>query len=67
MKLHWSRRAQQDLLEIGRYISKDNRAGARRWVARLRQRAHQAAEHPPAGRIVPEHSRQELREVLLRS
>ena len=67
MKLRWSRQAQQDLLEIGRYIAKDNRAAARRWVERLRQRARQAAEHPQAGRIVPEHSRPELREVLLRS
>jgi len=67
MKLRWSRQAQQDLLEIGRYISKDNRAAARRWVERLRQRTRQAAEHPEAGRVVPEHSRPELREVLLGS
>ncbi len=67
MKLYWSRRAQQDLLAIGRYISKDNRAAARRWVERLRQRARQAAEQPHVGRIVPEYSRLELREVLLRS
>ena len=67
MKLRWSRRAQQDLLEIGRYIANDNRTAARRWVERLRQMARQAAEHPNAGRVVPEHSRLELREVLLRS
>jgi len=67
MKLRWSRKAQQDLLEIGRYIARENRFAARRWVERLRQRARQAAEHPHAGRIVPEHSRAELREVLLRA
>jgi addiction module RelE/StbE family toxin len=67
MKLRWSRLAQQDLLDIGRYIAKDNRGAARRWVERLRQRARQAAEHPNAGRVVPEYSRRELREVLLRS
>ncbi len=67
MKLRWSRQAQRDLLEIGRYIAKDDRAAARRWVERLRQRARQAAEHPKAGRIVPEHARPQLREVLLRS
>ncbi len=67
MKLRWSRQAQRDLLEIGRYIAKDGRAAARRWVERLRQRARQAAAYPHAGRIVPEHSRPELREVLLRS
>jgi len=67
MRLRWSRRAQEDLLAIGRYISKDDRAAARRWVERLRQRARQAAEFPHAGRVVPEHSLPELREVLVRS
>ncbi|NOY92972.1 MAG: type II toxin-antitoxin system RelE/ParE family toxin [Deltaproteobacteria bacterium] len=67
MKLRWSHRAEQDLLEIGRYIAEDNRPAARRWVERLRQRARQAAEHPQAGRMVPEHSRPDIREVLLHS
>jgi toxin ParE1/3/4 len=67
MKLRWTRRAQQDLLEIGRYIARDKPDAARRWIERLRQKAAQAAAHPYAGRIVPEHSRSELREVLLRS
>lgn len=67
MRLRWSRQAQEELLEIGRYISKSNRASARRWIERLRQRARQAAEFPQAGRIVPEHSRPNLREVLVRS
>ena len=66
MKLRWSRRARQDLLEIGRYIARDNHAAARKWAEHLRQRARQAAEHPHAGRVVPEHSRPDLREVLLR-
>ena len=35
-------------------------------VERLRQRARQAAKLPNAGRVTPEHSRPELREVLLR-
>ena len=67
MRLRWSRRAKQDLLQIGRYIAKDNRKAARRWVERLRQKARRAAEHPNIGRVVPEHSRPELREVLLRT
>ncbi len=67
MRLRWSRQAQQDLLEIGRYIAKDNPTAARRWVERLRQKARHAAEFPNAGRVVPEYSRAELREVLLRT
>lgn len=64
MKLRWSQQAVEDLLKIGRYIAEDNPAAARRWVERLRQRARQAAEFPQAGRMVPEHSRPELREVI---
>lgn len=67
MKLLWSRQAQQDLLEIGRYIARDNRSAARMWVERLRQRAADAAEHPMAGRVASEYARSDLREVVLRS
>ena len=67
MTLRWSRRAQHDLVEIGRYIARDNRLAARPWVERLRQRARQAADHPQLGRIVPEYSRPDLREVLLQN
>ncbi len=67
MKLRWSRRAQQDLLEIGRFIAKDKRAVARKWVERLRRRARQAAKFPNSGRVVPEYSRPELREILLQN
>lgn len=64
MKLRWSPRARQDLVNIGRYISQDDRAAARAWVERLRQRARLVTEHPLSGRIVPEYRRQDLREVL---
>ena len=67
MKLRWSQRAQLDMLEIGRFIAKDTRPAARRWVERLRQRASQAAKFPKSGRVVPEYSRPELREILLRN
>lgn len=67
MKARWTRRALQDLREIGSYISQDNPAAARRWVARLRERADKAAEMPRTGRIVPEFGRDDLREVFLKS
>lgn len=67
MKLLWSTRSQEDLLGVGRFIARDNRAAARRWVEKLRQQARRVAENPNVGRIVPEHSRPDLREVLLRS
>jgi addiction module RelE/StbE family toxin len=66
MKLRWTRRAESQLLEIGRYIARDKPGAARRWVEALRRRAAQAAEHPLAGRQVPELDRPDLREVVLR-
>ena len=67
MKLLWSLRAQQDLLEIGRYIARDDRVAARRWVERLRRKASLATKFPKAGRVVPEYSQPELREFLVRN
>jgi addiction module RelE/StbE family toxin len=67
MKLLWTDRAKRDLLAISSYIARDNPQAARTWVERLRARARQAAEMPLAGRIVPERTHQELREVILRN
>ena len=67
MRLRWTDRAKQDLLEIGEYIARDNRTVARGWVQRLRERARKAAETPLAGRVVPELGREDVREVFLGS
>jgi toxin ParE1/3/4 len=67
VKLRWSRRALRDLIEIGRYIAHDDRAAARRWVERLRERARRIVDHPHAGRMVPYYSQPRLREVLVRT
>lgn len=67
MKLIWSKRAQQDLLAIGRYIARDNPQAARQWIERLRERARKATLAPMAGRRVPELQREDIREVFLRT
>src|SRR5215212_6064221 len=67
MKARWTRRALNDLREIGSYISQDNPDAARRWVARLRERGDKAAKMPRSGRIVPELGKDDVREVLLKS
>lgn len=59
--------ALQDLDAIRRYIALDNPRGAQRWVGRLQARGRAAAETPLAGRVVPELSRDDVREVFLRS
>ena len=55
------------MLAIGRYIARDDRVAARRWVERLRQKAGLATKFPKAGRVMPEYSQPELREFLLRN
>ncbi len=67
MKLGWTRRARQDLIDIARYIERDKPEAARRWVARLRQHARGAADLPQSGRRVPEIARNDVREVFVRS
>jgi len=67
VRLRWSRRAERDLIAIGRYIAEDDPAAARTWVERLRRRAQLAAATPGAGRVVPELGREDLREVLVRA
>jgi len=65
MKLRWSERSVNDLIAIQRYIAKDNPQTAKKWVAKLRQRAKSAADTALAGRIVPEFNQNDIREVFL--
>ncbi|MBN1962441.1 MAG: type II toxin-antitoxin system RelE/ParE family toxin [Deltaproteobacteria bacterium] len=67
MKLIWTDRARRDLLNIGRFIARDNHRAARVWIERLRERAHKAAETPLSGRVVPERADLNVREVFLRN
>lgn len=67
MRIRWTQRAAQDLREIGVFIARDQPTAARRWVARLRERARKAAPTPQAGRKVPELNREDVREVFLGS
>ncbi|HVG60551.1 MAG TPA: type II toxin-antitoxin system RelE/ParE family toxin [Hyalangium sp.] len=66
-RVRWSLRSRRDLLEIGRFISRDDPLAARRWVERLRERARAAAAVPLAGRKTPEFDREDIREVLVRT
>jgi plasmid stabilization system protein ParE len=66
-ELRWTARAVLDLLEIGRFIARDDPAAARAWVDQIRNRARAAARVAFAGRQVPEIDRENIREVLLGS
>jgi plasmid stabilization system protein ParE len=65
-RLRWTLRAQDDLLQIARFIARDNPEAARKWIATLRERARAAARMPRAGRRVPELGPDDVREVVVR-
>jgi toxin ParE1/3/4 len=66
MRLYWTEHSPRDLAEIERFIGRDDRGTARRWVARLEARARKAATAPLAGRIVPAIGRADVREVIVK-
>jgi plasmid stabilization system protein ParE len=63
----WTARSRDDLVDIFRFIARDNRTAAERWIARLIARAEVAGVAPLGGRVVPELRREDVREVFLRT
>ncbi|WP_437957344.1 type II toxin-antitoxin system RelE/ParE family toxin [Sorangium sp. So ce119] len=55
------------MVDIFRFIARDDRKAAERWTARIVQQAELAAMAPLGGRVVPELGRNDVREVFLRS
>lgn len=64
MKVLWTEQAFARLAEIESYIAADNPAMAKRFVARLIQRAEPLAKNPYMGRAVPELPESKLRELV---
>jgi addiction module RelE/StbE family toxin len=65
MKLAWTKRAQDDLISIGKYIAGDNIVNARKWIKKLRARVRRIIDAPMSGRVVPEFENDNIREVFL--
>jgi addiction module RelE/StbE family toxin len=65
VRIRWSRRALEDLREIGSYISRDSPSAARRWVGRLQEGIRKTTSMPRVGRVVPELNLENIREILL--
>jgi plasmid stabilization system protein ParE len=66
-RILWSERARRDLLEIGDFIAHDKPEAAASWTTKLLDAVERAALFPTSGRIVPEISRSDIREILLGS
>ncbi|MGK5084349.1 type II toxin-antitoxin system RelE/ParE family toxin [Bdellovibrionota bacterium FG-1] len=64
MKLIWSERAWNDLIQIGEFIAQSAPQNARKHTQLLLDRAKQAAQLPQSGRVVPECVEENLRELI---
>ena len=64
MKVIWSRESLRQLIEIEHFISKDNPERALKFIDRLIDRGEKVKDYPYKGRIVPEFSLNEIREVF---
>lgn len=67
MSVKWSREARENLTEIEDFIARDSLARAVRFVDALIDHAETSlAENPRSGRVVPEISHPDMRELLVR-
>ena len=64
MNVYWTDTAQDHLAAIHAYIAKDSPEYAMRMVDRLTRRSQQIADFPFSGRVVPEFTVSQIREVL---
>ena len=60
----WSERARSDLIGILDYIAMDSSDAARTFIASLMQKVEALADFPRLGRVVPEYSNADLREII---
>lgn len=64
MKLLWTRESQLRLLEIEEYIVKDNPRAAIKFVDELISAGESIIDKPKKGRVVPELSIENIREII---
>ena len=67
LKLLWTKEALLQLQEIEDYISEDNPAAAIEFVDKLISIAESLVENPERGRIVPELTFENIRELLYKN
>ena len=67
MKLTWTHEALKRLIEIEDYIAEDSPTRAQKFTNQIIQKAESLKKHPQKGRIVPEFSIPELRELIYKN
>ena len=66
MEVIWSKESLERLIEIEKYIARDSPDRAVRFINKLIDRAEMIGDYPYQGRVVPEFSLNEIREVILK-
>jgi len=64
MKIIWSPLAIDRISEIAEYIFQDNPNASVKWIDNIFTKIEQLNEFPESGRIVPEMSRNNIRELI---
>ena len=64
VRINWTFQAREDLKAIAEYISKDSKRYAKLQVIRLKNRTKILKTHIHLGKIVPEFSRENIRELI---
>lgn len=64
MKLLWTEEAISNLREIEEFIARDNAETAIKFVDKLIDKAETLLENPKKGRVVPELSIEQIREII---
>lgn len=67
MQLVWTREALLRLIEIEDYIAEDSPQRAEEFIYQLIKQAQRIANFPYAGRVVPEFSIEDIREILYKN
>lgn len=67
MKITWTHEALKRLIEIEDYIAEDSQTRAVKFINQIIQKAESLKKHPQKGRIVPEFSIPELRELIYKN
>ena len=64
MRIKWSPLAIERVTDIALYISEDKPTASDKWVVSIFKTVEKLSTFPKSGRIVPEFSRDEIRELL---
>ena len=67
MKLLWTHEVLERIVEIEKYIAKDSPVRAKEFIIQLIKRVQSIKNNPRRGRIVPEFSLVDLRELIYKN